>query len=144
LRELELQDSITLLGNVDPQEMPAHLASADIFVNPSVVDNYPNSILEAFASGLPVVTTSAGGIPYLVRNDKNGLMVSPGDCRGMAEAMIQLGRDFQLCLRLAKGGKETAKKHSWLRIWPQLQKTYGYYPKWPRTLNPETANNKTR
>jgi len=124
LKQLQLESSVKILGRVDQHEIPKYLVTEDIFVNPSIVDNYPNSILEAFACGLPVVTTSAGGIPYLVKNGTNGLLVNPGDYEAMARAMIRLSKDHELCLKLAKAGKATADNHSWSAVWPQLRRVY--------------------
>jgi glycosyltransferase involved in cell wall biosynthesis len=126
LTDLDLSRSVTMLGRLDPEEVAQNLSRTDIFINSSITDNYPNSILEAFATGLPVVTTSAGGIPYLVEHENNGLLVRPRDYKSMAEAMIRLANDHQLCLRLSRAGKETADRHSWSNIWPLLQKAYGF------------------
>src|SRR5215471_12419892 len=71
---LELRN-IDFIGAVDPERMPEVYHRADIFVNASVVDCMPLSILEAFACGLPVVTTRSGGIPCIVRHNENGLLV---------------------------------------------------------------------
>src|SRR2546429_6888166 len=59
--------------------MPGVYDAADVYLNAPDIDNMPGSILEAFASGLPVVTTDAGGIPYMVRDGENGLIVPRGD-----------------------------------------------------------------
>ncbi|MDX9785224.1 MAG: glycosyltransferase family 4 protein [Desulfobacterales bacterium] len=121
IKALSLEEDVTLLGKIDPAKIPAHLAQSDIFINPSRVDNYPNSILEAFAVGVPVVTTSAGGIPYLVQDQRDVLMVDPGDYQALAMNMVRLAGDRELCHRLSISGKETADKHSWEKIWPQMK-----------------------
>lgn len=126
LKALRLESDVILAGAVDPSRVPGHLAAADIFVNASVVDNYPNAILEAFACGLPVVTTSAGGIPYLVKDEVNGLLVKPRDPKALGEGMIRLAMDSELYARLAEQGEHTAKQHSWAAIWPLLRKAYGW------------------
>lgn len=124
VKNLNLDDSVFFRGKVNPEQIPLVLKASDIYVNASVVDNYPNSILEAFAAGLPVVTTCAGGIPFLVENNKNGILVGLRDYTSMAKAMIQLAKDQDLSRRLSRAGKRVADSHSWDGIWPLLKKEY--------------------
>jgi glycosyltransferase involved in cell wall biosynthesis len=126
LKALGLEGSVTMAGRVDPSQVPGYLSAADVFVNASVVDNYPNAVLEAFASGLPVVTTSAGGIPYLVQDGVNGLLVEPGDAEALGRGMIRLATDPGLYARLIGGGGDTARQHSWAAVWPLLKTAYGW------------------
>lgn len=80
-------DGITFVGRTDPRFMPRLYDRADIFLNASVVDNQPVSILEAFASGLPVISTPTGDIKSLVRHEHTGLLVPPCDPDAMANAI---------------------------------------------------------
>jgi len=80
-------DGIEFVGRVEPEFMPALYDRADIYLNASVVDNQPVSILEAFASGLPVITTPTGDIPQLVRHRRTGIIVPPFDPDAMAGAV---------------------------------------------------------
>ena len=101
---------------------------ADIFVNSSREDNMPHSIIEAFSSGLPVVTTGAGGIPYVVEHERNGLLVGIDDPQGMADAVVRLLRDPELAERLVGEGQRdcekryswTAARHSWTALYRRL------------------------
>src|SRR5207245_1993119 len=68
---------IRFLGRVAPADMPALYEAADIFVNSSIVDNQPLSVLEAFAAGLHVISTATGDIAALVRDGETGLVVPP-------------------------------------------------------------------
>ena len=122
--ELNIESGIHFAGKVNAEDIPDHLNRADIFVNSSVVDNYPNSILEAFAAGLPVITTDAGGIVYLVKHGKNGLLVKTSDYKSMAKEMVSLAKSSALKRQLARGGEKTAEKHSWDKIWMQLKEEY--------------------
>ena len=97
--ELRLQNT-EFVGRVRPDRMPSLYAAADIYMNAPDIDNMPGSILEAFASGLPVVTTDAGGIPYIVRHGETGLIVSRGDHEGIAAAAMRLLEDSSLAGRL--------------------------------------------
>jgi glycosyltransferase involved in cell wall biosynthesis len=99
-RELDLQH-VEFLGRVVPDRMPGLYDAADVYLNAPDIDNMPGSILEAFASGLPVVTTDAGGIPYIVRHEETGLMVPRGDHEAMAAAALRLLEDPALGGRLS-------------------------------------------
>jgi glycosyltransferase involved in cell wall biosynthesis len=124
VKDLDLEDSVDFMGKVPAEDIPLYLNKADIFVNSSIVDNYPNSLLEAFAAGLPVITTSAGGIPYLVNHFKNGILVEPSNPDSLADAMITLANDSDVCRQLALEGYQTAIMHSWEEIWPLLRREY--------------------
>jgi glycosyltransferase involved in cell wall biosynthesis len=94
-----LDDRVRLLGGVTHAELPAHYARADVVVVPSVVDQHgdrdglPNVVLEAMASGRPVVATTVGAIPAGVRDGETGLLVPPEDPAALAEAIDDLACD---------------------------------------------------
>jgi glycosyltransferase involved in cell wall biosynthesis len=110
--ELGLRE-VSFLGRIPPEEMPALYDRADIYLNASEIDNMPLSILEAFACGLPVVTTDAGGIPYIVRDLRTGLMVRRGDYRGLAEAAIRLLEDGALAGEIICNARRESAKYRW-------------------------------
>jgi len=121
-----IQDSVHIAGKVDPFDMPDYLASHDIYVNSSVIDNYPISIIEAFSCGLPVVSTSAGGIPFLIEHNVNGLLSKPGDEVAIADNMIRMARNLSLGIELSKNAKKIVEQHSWHKVWPTLKSMYGW------------------
>jgi len=108
--------SVDFLGAVEPQQMPALYDRADIFVNASDVDNQPLSIIEAFACGLPVVTTDAGGIPYMIAEGQTGLMVGRGDHKALADRVIRLIGDPELASSLALRAREECRRYSWMAV----------------------------
>ena len=81
---------VRFVGRVEPERMPACSTTADILLNASLVDNQPVTLLEAFAAGLPVVTTPTGDIASLVRDGETGRLVPPGDPAAMARAVGEL------------------------------------------------------
>jgi glycosyltransferase involved in cell wall biosynthesis len=111
-RQLDLRN-IEFVGRVAPGKMHEIGRDADIYLNGSEIDNMPGSIIEAFALGLPVVTTDAGGIPYIVSNERTGLMVRCGDYEGMAAAALRLLNDNALASRLSLTAREECKKCEW-------------------------------
>lgn len=121
--ELELKN-VEFVGAVPPEKMPAMYDSADIYVNSSEVDNMPLSILEAFACGLPVVTTDAGGIPYIVTDLETGLLVPRGDYRALAGSILRLLSEDALASKLAIQAHEECRKYEWSAVSAEWHKLY--------------------
>jgi len=129
-RELGLRHC-EFVGRVRPERMPGLYDAADIYLNAPDVDNMPGSILEAFASGVPVVTTDAGGIPFILRHDDTGLLVPRGDDVAMATAALQLLEDPQLASRLTAAAFDECHHlyavedvlAQWLRVYESLSDT---------------------
>lgn len=107
--ELGLQHT-EFVGQVPPDRMPRLYDAADVYLNAPDVDNMPASILEAFASGLAVVTTDAGGIPHIVRHAVTGLIVPRGDHEKMAAAALHLLQDPDLAERLISSAVEECRR----------------------------------
>ena len=115
LRRLAAQlrvDNVRFLGKVSQNDLPAIYDEADIFVNSSVVDNQPVSILEAFASGLPVVSTGTGDIAAMLREGAAGLLVKPDDPEGMASAVTRLVEDARLSQRVVREASQEVERYT--------------------------------
>jgi len=104
---------VRFVGRVQPAEMPSLFDVADVFVNASVVDNQPVSILEAFASGLPVISTPAGDIPSMVRHEETGLLVPPASPDAMAAAIVQTLERPERALQMARQAREELQRYTW-------------------------------
>jgi glycogen synthase len=89
-RRLGLGDQVTFVGFVPQDELPAYYQQASIFVIPSVYDALPKTVVEAGLCGLPAVGTRVGGIPQLIEDGANGLLVPPGDPDALADALATL------------------------------------------------------
>jgi glycosyltransferase involved in cell wall biosynthesis/peptidoglycan/xylan/chitin deacetylase (PgdA/CDA1 family) len=124
----EAMSGVTFLGPVTPAEMPGICAEADVFLNASVVDNQPLSLLEAFASGLPVVTTATGGIASMLRHGESGLIVPALDPAAMAAAVLTLLRDDESAQRMSRGARLVAEIHSWPFVKDQWTEVYSGRP----------------
>ena len=107
---------IRFVGRVEPTAMPGVLDTADIFVNSSVVDNQPVSVLEAFASGLPVVSTGTGDIAAMVRDGETGLIVPPDDPTAIVKAVISLLDDPERAARIGRQAATEVEKYTWARV----------------------------
>lgn len=112
---LGLAENVHFLGSCSSDEVAAALTAADVFVlTPRVLadgdrDGIPNVLVEAMACGLPVVTTSVGGIPELVRDGVNGMTVPPGDTAAVAAALRLLVGDPALRARMGSAGRSTVE-----------------------------------
>jgi phenylacetate-CoA ligase len=122
--ELDLRDAVRFAGKTEHAVMARLYRESDLVLNPSLADNMPNSVLEAWSSGVPVVSTDVGGIPYLMTHDVNGLLVPPGDVCAMARAMLSLLRDARKAERLVIEGLLQAQRYSWDRVAPLLMAQY--------------------
>jgi glycosyltransferase involved in cell wall biosynthesis len=106
---------VTLCGALDRASIAAALAAADVAVVPSIVDRagnvdgLPNALLEALAAGLPVVASRVAGIPDVVRDGENGLLVPAQDAAALAEGLRRLLREPALRQRLARAARATAE-----------------------------------
>jgi glycosyltransferase involved in cell wall biosynthesis len=123
-RELGIAEVTTFTGRLDNADMASLYRSAHLMLNASRVDNLPISILEALASGVPVVSTDVGGIPHLVEHERTALLVSPGDPEAMAEAAGRLWRDRLLSKRLRTAGLALARQYAWCEVRDRLFAVY--------------------
>ncbi|HKQ18681.1 MAG TPA: glycosyltransferase family 4 protein [Candidatus Eisenbacteria bacterium] len=115
-KELGLGNSVRFVGRVENDAMPALYRETDVMLNPSLADNMPISILESLASGVPIVTTNVGGIPFLVRERETALLVSSGDEKAMAAAIEDLWSDKEQAARQSRAGLALAQEYTWARI----------------------------
>jgi L-malate glycosyltransferase len=116
---------VTFTGRLDNERIPELYRQADLFLNSSTVDNMPISILEALASGVPVVSTAVGGIPYLVEDRKTALLVPPRDPHAIARALLELIENPSQAARLAAAGRAAVQQYSWASVRARLFAVYG-------------------
>ena len=107
---------VRFMGRVEPADMPRLYDEADVFVNASVVDNQPVSILEAFASGVPIITTPTGDIAAMVRDGETGVIVSGPDPAAFAEAIVGLLADEPRARALACAGHRELARYQWATV----------------------------
>jgi glycosyltransferase involved in cell wall biosynthesis len=121
---LEIESAVVFTGRVDNEQIAALYQSADVMVNPSLADNMPNSVLEALASGVPVVSTEVGGVPYLVQHEKTALLVPVSDVDAMAEAVIRVLETPELAARMVTAGLAEIQQYTWPNVEGKLQAVY--------------------
>ena len=115
---------VNFCGVVSRQEIGKYYDRADIFVNASRLDNMPISVLEAFASGTPVISTSPDGMRYLVDPGRTGLLSEPGNPDALAENVLRVLRDPQFGLRLASNAFGELRRYRWESVREQWLHAY--------------------
>lgn len=125
ISELKL-NNVKLLGNISNDLVPVYFDKSDIFINTSNIDNMPGSILEAFASGLPVVSTNVGGIPYMVKHNESGLLAEANDHESLGKYLIEVVENEKKSLLMANSGYQYIKTLGWpdlKEMWCDLYKS---------------------
>lgn len=121
---LELQN-VQFLGHVAHCDLPGICGRRDILLNASTVDNFPGALLEASAAGLVVVSTGAGGIPYIYKDGLDALVVEPGNWRALARAAMRVLDDQALAHDLAASAERLARRCDWREVRGRLYHAYG-------------------
>lgn len=124
-KKLGVEEKLIFLGYFPDEALPDLYRAADIFVFPSIYENLPFAMLEAMASGLPVITTTVGGIPEVIQNGKNGFMIEPYNSAALAERILYLIESPKVAYEMGLSGRETVeRKFSWEGITSQVLQVY--------------------
>jgi glycosyltransferase involved in cell wall biosynthesis len=121
--ELGLRN-VTFTGRVPQDEIHRYYADADIYIQTPSIDNMPGSVIEAFASGLPVISTDVGGVPAILQHGEHGLLAPDHDDAAIAAHVLRLLRDPQYARRLAAAAYDTCRGYEWPIIREQWLATY--------------------
>lgn len=122
-RDLGLRNT-TFVGLVPSREMAALYDAADIYVMATNIDNMPGSVIECLACGLPVVTTDAGGVRYIVAHNESALIVPLNDHAALAAEAVRLLEEDGLAVRLARAGRVLSRKYAWPTVRAEWLEAY--------------------
>jgi glycosyltransferase involved in cell wall biosynthesis len=122
--ELHIASAVTFTGRLDNERIHELYRSADLLLNSSLVDNTPISLLEAMASGVPIVSTNVGGVPHLVRDGETAILVSPRDPEAMAAAAVRVLGERQLSQKLRAAGLDAIQAYAWNSVRMRLFNVY--------------------
>jgi glycosyltransferase involved in cell wall biosynthesis len=111
VRALGIEDRVELVGGISQDHIAAYYRRAHCFALASFAEGIPVVLMEAMAMGLPCVTTRITGVPELIRDGIDGLLVYPSDAEGLAEALGSLVDDPVLCRRLAANARASVVAH---------------------------------
>ena len=106
---------------VAAERMPELYAEHDILLFPSLMEGLPTVVLEAMASGMPVITTETCGMPDVVEHEYNGLLLPPADAAAIEAAVARLASSVELRQKLGAAARETMKRYTWERAGIQLE-----------------------
>lgn len=123
-RELGLTDAVTFHGVIPKLDVPLWLDKGDIFISTTDIDNTPVSVLEAMACGLPVVSTNVGGVPYLLDDGRDALLVPRDDPGSMAEAVAQLIEHPDLARAITQAARRKVESFDWDTMVWRWQETF--------------------
>ena len=125
-RELGLQH-VTFTGAIPPDQIHRYYAQSDIYVQTPSIDNMPNSVIEAYASGLPVVATRVGGVPAILADGVHGLLADDDDDAGVADRILALIEQPDYARQLAEAAYATCAsyewpvvRHAWMKVYSSL------------------------
>ncbi len=118
VQDLDAADQVEFAGSIARTDVASRLNQSDIFINTTNVDNTPVSVIEAMACGLCVVSTSVGGIPYLLTHEQDALLVPPDDPASMAAAIQRLLSEPSLAATLSENAREGTRTLDWSVILP--------------------------
>jgi glycosyltransferase involved in cell wall biosynthesis len=120
----KLASAILVQPVVPSGQMHELFSSHDIFLFPSLIEGLPSVLLEAMASGMPVITAETCGMPDVVEDDFNGLLIPPADAQAIEQAVVRLAASPALRQRLGEAAQQTMTRYTWERSALMLEKLF--------------------
>lgn len=143
-RKLSLTNAVRFAGFLEGEEKIRQLSEADIYLNTNLYDNMPVSVVEACALGLPVIATRVGGLPYLITEGANGLLVESGNVREMTDAVKLLLKNPTLTGKISRGARRLAECSAWTSVkreWTKLFDEITGHTSFHTAVPPHSENN---
>jgi teichuronic acid biosynthesis glycosyltransferase TuaC len=107
-------DRVILPGVVPNQRVAEYMRAADILIHPSHAEGLPNAVLEAMATGLPVIATTVGGIPEVVIHGETGLLIGAKDVKALESQLRTVLNDREMALQMGRAGRDrVVARHTW-------------------------------
>jgi glycosyltransferase involved in cell wall biosynthesis len=120
----ELAAHVEVRPVIAADKMQELYAEHDIFVFPSLMEGLPSVLLEAMASGMPVITAATCGMPDMVQSGVNGLLVPPADAVALEKAIVRLAGSQELRARLGRAGQESMRRYEWSSAAAELEELF--------------------
>ena len=125
--KLNLKERVRFFGEIPNEKVPEYLAAADCFILPSLREGFGIAILEAQASGIPVIGTKVGGILDLIEDGKTGLLVVPKNNEAIAQAILEICSNPVLAQNLTQNAKINLGQYNWQNIASGVLKIYSMF-----------------
>ena len=124
--KLDVVDDVIFTGFVEEEKKSLYFKAADIFCLPSttMAESFGIANLEAMASGIPIVASNLGGIPDIVKNGENGLLIEPGNVQNLADELIYLLNNVDMRKKLGDNGRKLVENFSWDKIAMKTEQLY--------------------
>ncbi|ADT85070.1 glycosyltransferase family 4 protein [Thermococcus barophilus] len=125
VRKLGIEDKVMFTGYLTGKPLLQAYYSADVFILPSKFEGVPTAILEAMATGLPIIATKVGGIPWIVKEERNGYLVDTSQVpSNLINTIIILISNQKQILKISTINKKDSQKYDWKNIAKNVEKTY--------------------
>ena len=115
------RDRVHFVGFQEQNQLSRFAAASDIFSRPAVSEGQGIAFLEAMCMGLPIIATRVGGIPSVIIDGENGILIEPNDAAALAQTLLALTPGNERCEQLASHGREHVKKYSWDVLVPRIE-----------------------
>ncbi len=122
--DLGVKTYILFKGEIPYEQLPNVYRAGDVFAIPSAIETQSCVVLEASSSGLPTVAFRCGGMPEIVKNNVNGVLIDPGDCPSFAKALITILKDFKLSDKMGKESRKAAELHCLKNTYDEYERVY--------------------
>jgi glycosyltransferase involved in cell wall biosynthesis len=125
IKKNNLENIVEIVGKIEKKDISKWLNKGDIYINTSIIDNTPVSLIEAMACGLCIISNNVGGIPYILKNEENSLLIKMNDINGMSLNIERLLIDSKLSRKISRNGYQTSKEFNCREV----------YNKWNSLIN---------
>lgn len=124
VRDLKIQDFVTFQGRVENEELPKYLRKADVFVLPSKFEGFGIVVIEAMASGLPVVVTKVGGLSEIIEDGENGFLIDPEDSKQIADSIEIVLTNQEMRDKMGENNRQKAMSYDSKKIAARIFSIY--------------------
>ena len=124
--KLNLDKQVVFVGDISDEMLPSYYGACDVLVLPSkdMSEGFGLTLLEANATGKPCIASDIGGIPGVIENNHNGILVPPNDPNALAQAIISLAKDSEKCAKFGRNGRKLALLRDWKEIASKTEQVY--------------------
>ena len=122
--KLGVKNNVIFAGIVSEEEKLRYYMTADVCVLPSNIESFGIVILESMACGKPVVATRVGGVPDVIKDKENGILVPPKDPKKLADAISYLLTDKAVAVKMGQKGRRIVQRYSWESVTDQTEEVY--------------------